>query len=98
MSELVTKNASYSEKVFKCRSELTALKEHEKNRVQRQAKAVLPNIQISKFVPKGKLIFQEFQSFKASFESLFIENNFYSKVQLFNYLISFLGALLWSYA
>ena len=91
LSELVTKNASYSEKVFKCRSELAALKEHEKNRVQRQAKAVLPNIQISKFVPKGKMVFQDFQSFKASFESLFIENNFYSKVQLFNYLISFLG-------
>ena len=91
LAELVTKNAAYSEKVFKCRSELAALKEHEKNRVQRQAKAVLPNISITKFVPKGKLIFQEFQSFKASFESLFIENNFYSKVQLFNYLISFLG-------
>ena len=98
LAELVTKNAAYSEKVFKCRSELAALKEHEKNRVQRQAKAVLPNIQISKFVPKGKLIFQEFQSFKASFASLFNENNFHSKVQLFNYLISFLGALLWSYA
>ena len=76
LAELVTKNAAYSEKVFKCRSELAALKEHEKNRVQRQAKAVLPNISITKFVPKGKLIFQEFQSFKASFESLFIENNF----------------------
>ena len=37
------------------------------------------------------MVFQDFQSFKASFESLFIENNFYSKVQLFNYLISFLG-------
>ena len=33
----------------------------------------------------------EFQTFKGSFESLFLENKLYSKIQLFNYLLSFLG-------
>lgn len=52
----------------KCRSELVALSEHEKNCIQRQEVTILPNIQISKVVQKGRLIFQEFRSFKASFE------------------------------
>lgn len=91
LSDLIKKNATYSEKVFKCKSRLLAIKEHEKVREQRQAKTVLPSISIQKFTPKGKLVYQEFQAFKASFESLFLNNDMYSQVQLFNYLLSFLG-------
>ena len=36
-------------------------------------------------------MYSEFQTFKGSFESLFLENKLYSKIQLFNYLLSFLG-------
>ena len=36
-------------------------------------------------------MYAEFQQFKASFDSLFVCNDVYSKVQLFNYLISFLS-------
>lgn len=52
---------------------------------------MLPSITIAKFTPKGKLMYSEFQTFKGSFESLFLENKLYSKIQLFNYLLSFLG-------
>ena len=89
--DLVARNSTYSEKVFYCKSKLTAAKEHEKDRKARQAKAVLPSITIAKFTPKGRMMYSDFQTFKGSFESLFLESNFYSKIQLFNYLLSFLG-------
>ena len=89
--DLVAKNSTYSEKVFYCKSKLAAAKEHEKDRKARQAKAVLPSITIAKFTPRGKMMYSDFQTFKGSFESLFLDNNLYSKIQLFNYLLSFLG-------
>ena len=71
--------------MFHCKSKLASTKEHEKNRQDRQAKAVPPNITIAKFIPKGKTMYSDFQSFKRSFESLFLDNKLYSKIQLFNY-------------
>ena len=91
LHDVVSKNAVYSEKVFFCKSQLSSLKETQKSRLALQSKAVLPAISIKKFGIKTKSMYAEFQQFKASFDSLFVSNGVYTKVQLFNYLISFLS-------
>ena len=91
INDLIEKNASYSDKIFLCKSKLKALKDQQKIRLQQQSKACLPNITIAKFVPKAKGSYAEFQQFKASFEALFLQTNLYSQVQLFNYLLSYLA-------
>ena len=93
LTDLIGQNATYSDRVFFCKSKLASAKEHEKARVQRQAKAVLPSITIARFIPRGKSMYSDFQTFKSSFESLFLNNNLYSKIQLYNYLLSFLGGM-----
>ena len=91
IGDIIGQNAAYAGKVFEAKSKLSSVKEIQKNRISSQNKAKLPNITIPKFIPKPKNMYSDFQIFKASFESIFLDSNLYTSVQLFNYLVSFLG-------